>query len=71
MACFIECILKPWISCFSKRLGAAAEEMEYGEEEGNFDIVIVNDDLETAYVELRDFVMPELEKLHDARNPRE
>ena len=56
---------------FSKRLGAAAEEMEYGEEEGNFDIVIVNDDLETAYVELRDFVMPELEKLHDARNPRE
>ena len=35
---------------FSKRLGAAAAEMEYGEEEGNFDIIIVNDDLETAYV---------------------
>ena len=31
--------------------------MEYGEEDGNFDIVIVNDDLETAYVELRDFVI--------------
>merc|ERR1711894_771212 len=30
----------------SKRLGAAAAEMEYGEEEGNFDIIIVNDDLE-------------------------
>ena len=56
---------------FSKRLGAAAAEMEYGEEEGNFDIIIVNDDLETAYVHLRDFVIPELERLHEARNPRE
>ena len=45
--------------------------MEYGEEEGNFDIIIVNDDLETAYVHLRDFVIPELERLHEARNPRE
>ena len=42
--------------------------MEYGEEDGNFDIVIVNDDLETAYVELRDFVMPQLEKIHEARS---
>ena len=42
--------------------------MEYGEEDGNFDIVIVNDDLETAYIELRDFVMPQLEKLHEAKN---
>ena len=41
--------------------------MEYGEEDGNFDIVIVNDDLETAYIELRDFVMPQLEKLHEAK----
>ena len=54
---------------FSKRLGAAAAEMEYGEEDGNFDIVIVNDNLETAYIELRDFVMPQLEKLHEAKNP--
>ena len=43
--------------------------MEYGEEDGNFDIVIVNDNLETAYIELRDFVMPQLEKLHEAKNP--
>ena len=47
----------------SKRLGAAAAEMEYGETEGNFDTIIVNDDLETAYINLRDFVMPEIEKL--------
>ena len=38
--------------------------MEYGETEGNFDIIIVNDDLETAYVQLRDFIIPELEKLY-------
>ena len=60
-----------FIYFYSKRLGAAAAEMEYGEEEGNFDIIIVNDDLEAAYVQLRDFVIPELERLHDARNPRE
>ena len=33
--------------------------MEYGEEEGNFDIIVVNDDLETAYGELREFAKPE------------
>ena len=62
---------KSLIYTSSKRLGAAAAEMEYGEEEGNFDIIIVNDDLEAAYIQLRDFVIPELERLHDARNPRE
>ena len=33
----------------ARRLAAAAEEMEYGEEDGNFDIIIVNDQLEDAY----------------------
>ena len=47
----------------SKRLGAAAAEMEYGEAEGNFDTIIVNDDLETAYHNLRDFIMPEINKI--------
>lgn len=32
-----------------KRLDRAAEDMEYGKGEGNFDILIVNDDLDTAY----------------------
>ena len=41
--------------------------MEYGEAEGNFDIIIVNDDLEAAYVKLRDFVIPELEKIFQDR----
>ena len=52
----------------SKRLGAAAAEMEYGEAEGNFDIIIVNDDLESAYAKLKEFIVPELEKLFEARN---
>jgi len=47
----------------AKRLGAAAAEMEYGEEKGNFDVIIINDDLEKAYEGLRDFIMPDIEKL--------
>ena len=38
--------------------------MEYGEEEGNFDTVIVNDDLDTAYQSLKDFLMENFEELH-------
>ena len=36
-----------------QRLGAAAAEMEYGEKKGNFDVIIVNDDLHQAYIRLR------------------
>ena len=46
-----------------QRLGAAASEMEFGEEEGNFDIIIVNDDLDTAYQKLREFVLKQVEGL--------
>ena len=38
--------------------------MAYGEEEGNFDIIIVNDDLDTAYSQLREFILPEIEKIN-------
>ena len=37
--------------------------MEYGETAGNFDIIIVNDLLENAYIDLRNFILPEIEKL--------
>lgn len=33
-----------------------------GKTEGNFHIVILNDDVERAYKELRDFIVAELEK---------
>ena len=46
-----------------QRLGAAAKEMEYGEEEGNFDIIIVNDELDTAYEKLREFILKNVEGL--------
>ena len=48
---------------YLQRLGAAAKEIEYGEEEGNFDIIIVNDDLETAYGQLREFMLKHTESL--------
>ena len=40
--------------------------MEYGETPGNFNVVIVNDDLETAYQSLRAFVLPEIERLKES-----
>ena len=47
----------------NKRLGAAAAEMEYGETQGNFDIIIINDDLNNAYKALKNFIIPEIRKL--------
>ena len=46
----------------AKRLTTAKVELKYGEEEGNFDIVILNDDLEEAYQKLRTFLLPEILK---------
>jgi guanylate kinase len=34
------------------RLGNAAKEMEYGQAEGNFDRIFVNNDLETCFAEM-------------------
>ena len=46
-----------------KRLSACEAEMQYGQTPGNFDIVIVNDDLDKAYEELRNFVLPQIVNL--------
>ena len=46
-----------------KRLGAARAEMEYGRGEGNFQVVIVNDQLEKAYSQLRHCVLPLIDSL--------
>lgn len=45
-----------------KRLEAAKLELEYGDTPGNFDLVVVNDDLDEAYAKLREFILPEIEK---------
>ncbi|XP_045527502.1 guanylate kinase isoform X2 [Pieris brassicae] len=39
-----------------KRLEQARHEIEYGMEPGNFHILILNDSIEKAYTELRDFI---------------
>lgn len=45
-----------------KRLNTAKIELDYGKTPGNFDVVIHNHNLKTAYVQLRDFIMKELEE---------
>jgi guanylate kinase len=39
-----------------KRLAQARNELEYSKTEGVHDLIIVNDDLETAYKELEEFI---------------
>ncbi|XP_076637818.1 guanylate kinase isoform X1 [Colletes latitarsis] len=43
-----------------RRLSVARTEMEYGEQLGNFDMVIENDDLPKAYNKLREFILSNL-----------
>jgi len=38
------------------RMDLAVQDIKFGEEEGNFDIIIVNDDLESAYAKLIEFL---------------
>ena len=46
-----------------KRLSAAAAEIEYGEAKGNFDLIIVNDNIEVAGNEMINFLKPFVEEL--------
>ncbi|XP_055949619.1 guanylate kinase-like isoform X2 [Argiope bruennichi] len=46
-----------------KRLARAKEELVYGETPGNFDLVLVNDDLEEAYKQLKEFLLHDIENL--------
>ena len=39
-----------------KRLDLAKQDIKFGEDEGNFDIIIVNDELENAYAKLIEFL---------------
>ena len=52
-----------------KRLDKAREELAFGEEPGNFDVIIVNDDLEEAYKKLREFVLPEVRRQQGGTAP--
>ena len=46
-----------------KRLDTAQREMEYGSDPANFDIVIVNDDVDKASKQLNDFMVDKVEEL--------
>ena len=48
-----------------RRLSVAAAELEYGETPGNFDLIIVNDDVEAAGEKMKRFIMPYVEQLQN------
>ncbi|XP_076031658.1 guanylate kinase-like isoform X2 [Oratosquilla oratoria] len=52
----------------ARRLKAAQEEIEYGETPDNFCIVIVNDEVDRAYEELKQFILPEIKKIEDCES---
>ncbi|KAI4798812.1 hypothetical protein KUCAC02_020471 [Chaenocephalus aceratus] len=51
-----------------KRLEAARIDMELSNEPGVFDVVIINDDLERAYEELRDLLSDEIQKVKEVKS---
>jgi len=46
-------------------LGVAAKEIEYGDTPGNFDLIIVNDDVEAAGDKIKEFISPHVEALQE------
>merc|ERR1712004_444509 len=48
-----------------RRLGVAAKEIEYGDTPGNFDLIIVNDDVEAAGDKIKEFISPHVEALQE------
>ncbi|XP_073333273.1 guanylate kinase 1b [Pagrus major] len=51
-----------------KRLDAARIDMELSKEPGVFDVVIINDDLERAYEELKDILNDEIQKVQESKS---
>lgn len=51
-----------------KRLAVALAEIQYGETPGNFDLVLVNDSVDTAYMKLRNFLLPAIEEVRELRS---
>jgi len=41
----------------NRRLETAKKELEYAEQEGSHDKIIVNDDIDKAYVELESYIL--------------
>jgi len=47
----------------TKRLSAAAAEIEYGETPGNFDLIVVNEDIDAVEAQFKEFLGPHVEAL--------
>ncbi|XP_054644786.1 guanylate kinase 1b isoform X2 [Dunckerocampus dactyliophorus] len=51
-----------------KRLEAARVDMELSKEPGVFDVIIINDDLERAYEELKEILNDEIQKVQESKS---
>lgn len=51
-----------------RRLEAAQEEIDFGMEPGNVDLIIINDDFEAAYKQLADYLEEDLSQLKQIRS---
>ena len=51
-----------------KRLERAQQELDYGSVPGNFDLVIVNDNVDKASKELNDFMADKVDELNKVKN---
>ncbi|CAL4113526.1 unnamed protein product, partial [Meganyctiphanes norvegica] len=52
----------------AKRLNTAKKELEWGETPGTFSKIIVNDDVEIAYGELKKFMLPGIQSISNGTN---
>ncbi|KAK6624467.1 hypothetical protein RUM44_011326 [Polyplax serrata] len=49
----------------ARRLKAAQDEITYGETPNNFDLIVLNDCLDSAYSQMKNFIMDELAKQNE------
>ncbi|VDI36929.1 guanylate kinase, partial [Mytilus galloprovincialis] len=50
-----------------KRINSATESLEYAEQKGSYDHVVINDDLDKAYDEFRGLLIEDITALQQAR----
>lgn len=50
-----------------RRLSVAASEIAYGETPGNFDLIVVNEDVDAVEQQMKEFLTPHVEALNEAK----
>ena len=56
---------------FQRRLATAREDLKYSELDGSFDLIIVNDDVDEAGRQLRQFMLPFIKEVQDQQETKE